>query len=173
MYKMTASFDTDDDAKLSYQDQDYCFYGDDLKIFFEAPTIKECKEHLRTITITPGFKCSESITKMLADFIQSDELSTYMSGNQDIRIFISEVEASDKEWQVRWKTKYLLDELEIPISGVMSVTLTGNAVTILTTRPGLLIGWHGTVIDKLTAYLKANVDEKLTIKLMEHDPWKE
>ena len=90
MYTLSALFHTDDDAELLYNGKSYCFYGDNLRISFRAPTIQECKEHLATISVTPGHKATNFVQQLIDDFIASDEMSVTYSGNQEIDIFITE-----------------------------------------------------------------------------------
>jgi len=90
MYTLIATFNTDDDAELIYEGESYCCYAENLRVSFRASTIKECKEHLKTIIVTQGQKASEFVQNLIDEFIQSDALEITYCGNQEINIFITE-----------------------------------------------------------------------------------
>ena len=91
MYILFAEFYTDDDAELVYKGKSYCFYSDKLEITYYGETIKECKEHLKEIKVTPNFKASNMIQKIIDDFLDSNELETSFYGNQEIDIYIRKI----------------------------------------------------------------------------------
>jgi len=86
--------DTDDDAQITFEGKNYCFYGDDLRIQRTFRTVQECYDFVKTaIVIKPGFKVSKALTEWIDDFIETHKRGEDwfgIHGNQTVEIEIIE-----------------------------------------------------------------------------------
>ena len=96
--KVTAKFDTDDDAELLFEGESYCFYNHDLIIERTFGTPIECYALLRSITMKEH---KGGMLEMFNEFVE-DAISKHylqgdgwssMSGNQQYEINFYDVEA--------------------------------------------------------------------------------
>lgn len=86
--------DTDDDAQITFEGKDYCYYGDNLKVQRTFRTVQECYDFLKTeIIIKPGFKVSNALTEWIDEFIETHKKGEDwfgIHGNQTVEIEIRE-----------------------------------------------------------------------------------
>lgn len=97
-YHLWVSMNTDDDLKIIYEGEEYCYYGNDLHISKYFRTIEACKEHLREIEILPKYKASDMTQEFIDDFINdinvyeyNDTIEKSYSGNQEYLISITKM----------------------------------------------------------------------------------
>lgn len=94
-FTIYVDIDTDDDAQLTFEGKDYCFYGGNtLKVYRTFRTVQECYDFVKTaIIIKPGFKVSKALAEWIDDFIETHKRGEDwfgIHGNQWVEIEIQE-----------------------------------------------------------------------------------